>query len=198
MARPRLSEEQQQRRELNARHDLEQLMEVLLGAASDAWNDQRLWGHGDRARYFGRSADLITIVDRRLKEILEHPDTGVRADRLIDLHDMLEAAVTIGGCLNTPAAKRLRAAPLAEKRRAQARAQVPRTAEIIEDEFNKLREKYPDRDFKEDGPWKTGRIPLLHESVKRRLEQKSLPSLKTDTLGRYLNKLPYFSPTDSD
>jgi hypothetical protein len=107
-ARPRLSEEQEQQRELAARRALEQLMEDLLDAASDAGQDQRLWGSGDRARFLGRGTDLVVTVDRRLKEISKHLDTGVRADQLIDLHDMLFAAAFIGGCLKTPTVRRLR------------------------------------------------------------------------------------------
>jgi hypothetical protein len=197
MVRPRLSKKQQQQRELAAGRDLEQLVGFLRGAASDAWLDQRLWGHGDRARYFGRSADLITTVDKLSKVILEHPDAGIRADRLIALHDALEAAAIIGGCLKTPAINRLHAAALTEKRREQA--QAPRTAEVIEDEFNKLREKYPNKDFKEDGPWVTGRGSRLRQSVDQRLKQEGLRSLKAedtikaDTIGRYLAKLPFFS-----
>jgi hypothetical protein len=113
-ARPHLSEEQRQQRELNARHDLEQLVEYLVGAARSAWQDQRLWGHGDRARYYGRSVDLVTTVDKLLKMILEQPDADVRADRLSILHDALEAAAIIGGCLKTPAAGRQRT-PAAEE-----------------------------------------------------------------------------------
>jgi hypothetical protein len=193
---PRLSKEQEQQRESTARCALEQLVEYLMNAASDAWHDQRLWGHGDRARYAGRGADLITTVDKLSKVILEHPDAGVRADRLNALHDMLEAAAIIGGCLNTPAAKRLRAVALTEERRAQAQASL-RTAEIIEDEFNKLREKFPNKDFQKDGPWKTARSSLLQQSVNQRLEQEDRPKLKkgaeADTIGRHLYKLPFFS-----
>jgi hypothetical protein len=109
-SRPRYSEAQQQQRELESRRALEQLVEFLMNAASDAWHDQRLWGHGDRARYFGRGATLLATVDRQSKVMLDHPDAGVRADRLVDLHDMLEATAIIGGCLNTPAARRLRGA----------------------------------------------------------------------------------------
>jgi hypothetical protein len=148
MARPRLPEEQRQQRGLNARRDLEKLVKYLVDAARSAWEDQRLWGHGDRARYWGRSVDLVTTVDKLLKMILEHPDADVRADRLSILHDALEAAAIIGGCLKTPAINRLGAAALTEKRRAQAQASL-RMAEIIEDEFNKLRERLPDKDFKE-------------------------------------------------
>jgi hypothetical protein len=110
-ARPRLSEEQQQQRELNARRDLNELVAYLVDAASNAWQVQRLWEHGDRGRlYFGLGANLSAAVDRLSKVILEHPDAGVRADRLIDLYDALEAATFIGGCLKTPAAGRLRTA----------------------------------------------------------------------------------------
>jgi hypothetical protein len=193
---PHYSEEQQQQRELNARHELEQLVKVLLDAARDAWQDQRLWGHGDRARYFGRGADLVAIVDRRLKEISEHPDAGVRADRLINLHDELEAAAIIGGCLKTPTVKRFRAVAVVENRRTTA--QAARTAEIILDEFNKLREKYPDKDFKEAGPWVTGRDSRLRKPVDQRLKQEGLRlrtanTIEADTIGRYLAELPFFS-----
>ena len=130
-----LAEEERRRLELEARGGLDQLVQLLTKAASDAWHDQRLWGHGDGARYFGRSADLIMTVDKLSKVILDHPDAGVRTERLVALHDALEAAAIIGGCLKTPAANRLRTVAVTEKRRQQARAQVPRTAEIIEDEF---------------------------------------------------------------
>jgi len=161
---PRLSKEQEQQRESTAQCALEQLVEFLVNAASDAWHDQRLWGHGDRARYAGRSADLIMTVDKLSKVILDHPDAGVRADRLNALHDMLEAAAIIGGCLNTPAANRLRAVALTEKRRAQAQASL-RTAEIIEDEFHKLRKRFPNKDFKKEGHWKTARIRSFQQAV---------------------------------
>jgi hypothetical protein len=72
-SRPRYSEAQQQRRELESRRALEELIKVL-------------------------------------RKVLDHPDAGVRADRLVDLHDMLEATAIIGGCLKTPAANRLRGA----------------------------------------------------------------------------------------
>jgi hypothetical protein len=118
--RPRCSEAQQQRRELEGRRALEQLVEFLKNAASDAWHNQGLWGHGDRALYYGRSKILLATVDRQLKAILDHPDAGVRADRLVDLHDMLEAAAIIGGCLKTPAAKRLHSANAWGKRSAES------------------------------------------------------------------------------
>jgi hypothetical protein len=187
-----LAEEERRRLELEARGGLDQLVQLLTKAASDAWHDQRLWGHGDRARYFGRSADLIMTVDKLSKVILDHPDAGVRTERLVALHDALEAAAIIGGCLKTPAANRLRTVAVTEKRRQQARAQVPRTAEIIEDEFNKLREKYPNKDFKKKGPWKTARV------LKQRCEREGQLALEADTIARYLIRLPYFSPTDSD
>jgi hypothetical protein len=109
------------RRESAARGALEQLVEHLVDAASDAWHDQRLWGHGDRARYYGRSADLITTVDKLAKMILEHPDAGIRADRLSALHDALEATAIIGACLKTPAAKRLHAANIRKGRSEDSR-----------------------------------------------------------------------------
>jgi hypothetical protein len=196
MARPRLSEEQQQQRELKVQRELEELVKYLVKAARCAWEDQRLQGHGDRARYWARSVDLVTTVDKLLKMILEHPDADVRADRLIILHDALEAAAIIGGCLKTQAANRLGAAALTEKRRAQAQASL-RMAEIIEDEFNKLRERLPDKDFKEEGPWKTAGVHSLQQAVIQRREQEGLPPLKeaaaADTIGRYLAKLPFFS-----
>jgi hypothetical protein len=81
-SRPRYSEAQQQRRELESRRALEELIKVLRKAASDAWHDQSLRGHGDRALYFGRSEILLATVDRQSKVMLDHPDAGVRADRL--------------------------------------------------------------------------------------------------------------------
>jgi hypothetical protein len=106
---------QQQQRESAARHNLNGLVEFLMNAASDAWQVQRLWEHGDRGRlYFGLGANLSAAVDRLSKMILEYPDAGVRADRLINLYDALEAAAFIGGCLKTPAPGRLRTAPATE------------------------------------------------------------------------------------
>jgi hypothetical protein len=184
-------------RVITARCALKRLVWRLRDAASDAWHDQRLWGHGDRARYFGRSADLIRTVDKLSKVILDHPDADVRADRLIDLHDALEAAAIIGGCLETPAINRLRTAAVTEKSREKS-AQEPRKTEIVEDQFSKLREKLPDKDFKKDGPWKTGHAPRLRQSVDQQFKQEGLRSLKADTIegdtiGRYLAKLPFFS-----
>jgi hypothetical protein len=162
-ARPHLSEEQRQQRELNARRDLEQLVEHLVGAASDIWHDQRLWGHGDRARYYGRSADLITAVDKLSKMILEHPDADVRADRLIALHDGLEAAAIIGGCLKTPAANRLRTA----NTRAVKAANVDQRDEIIREAAEPIWQRHPTRP-----DWRiAGEIP---ESVKELLKQLGL------------------------
>jgi hypothetical protein len=81
--------------------------------------------------------------------------------------------------------------------------QASRTAEIIEDEFNKLREKYPDHDFRKDGPWGTARVKGLRQAVKERREQERLQPLKesaeADTIGRRLRELPFFdSDRDSD
>jgi hypothetical protein len=108
-ARPHLSEEQQQQRELNARRDLEQLVTLMVNDASDAWRDQELPVR-DRAPFYGRSVDLITTVERLSKALLDHPDAGVRADRLIDLHDALEAAAILADCLKNPIAHRRRTA----------------------------------------------------------------------------------------
>jgi hypothetical protein len=121
---------------------------------------------------------------------------------LIDLHDELEAAAIIGGCLKTDAVNRFRAVTLTGKRSTQAQAQVSRTAEIIEDEFNKLRDECPNIDFKEYGPWMTGRDSRLHKRVDQRLKQEGFRSpkedaIKADTIGRYLAGLPFFS-ADSD
>src|SRR5207247_2968705 len=88
-ARPRLSEEQQ--RELNARRDLEQLVKLLMDAASGTWHDPKISGR-DRALHFGRGAALRATVDRLSKAILDHSDAGVRADRLVDLHDEIGRA----------------------------------------------------------------------------------------------------------
>ena len=108
-ARPRLSEEQQQQRELNARRDLERLVGLLQEAASDICRDPKLIGR-DRALAFGRGAFLLATIDRLSKVLLDHPDVDVRADRLIDLHDAIEAAVILAGGLKAPVAHRLRTA----------------------------------------------------------------------------------------
>jgi hypothetical protein len=193
MVRSRLSEEQQ--RESTARCALEQLVEFLVKAANNVAQHGPL-GAG-RAAYMGRATVLSTIVDRQLKMILEHRDAGVRADQLIDLHDLIETVASIGPCLKTPAAKRLRAAPLIERRVMQARVLASRAPAIVEDEFNKLRERYPDYDFKENGPWKTGRGRELQQAIKQRREEENLRpyALKPETIGRHLAELPFF---DSD
>jgi hypothetical protein len=177
---------EEERRESAARCALEQLVALLMAAASDTWHNTKLRGR-DRALHRGRGDTLLATVDRLSKVILDHSDAGVRADRLIDIHDALEAAAILADGLKVPIAHRLRTAAATEKNREQA----PRTAEIIEDEFNKLREKYPNKDFKKDGPWKTARF--LYQSVKQRREQEGLSKLETDTIGRYLAKLPFFS-----
>jgi hypothetical protein len=196
MVRSRLPEEQQ--RESTARCALEQLVKFLVKAANNVAQHGPL-GAG-RAAYWGRATVLSTIVDRQLKVILEHPDAGVRADQLIDLHDLIETVASIGPCLKTPAAKRLRAAPLIERRVMQAQAQASKSAEIIEEEFVKLRENHPDHDFQKDGPWKTGRVQELRRAIKQRREkEKDLqpykPDAEADTIGRHLAELPFF---DSD
>jgi hypothetical protein len=120
-------------------------------------------------------------------------------ERLTALHSSMGMMGVIARRrMEDPVAKALddydvqRAAALTEKRKARAQARALRSTEIIEDEFNKLREKYPNKDFKKKGPWKTARV------LKQRCEREGQLALEADTIARYLNRLPYFSPTDSD
>jgi hypothetical protein len=128
-------------------------------------------------------------------------------ERLTALHSSMGMMGVIARRrMEDPVAKALddydvqRAAALTEKRKARAQARALRSTEIIEDEFNKLREKHPAHDFKKDGPWKTGRGRELRRAVKQRREQEESlqpykPEAEADTIGRCLAKLPFF---DSD
>jgi hypothetical protein len=177
LARPRLSKEQQQQRELNARRGLEQLVEFLMNAARDVWQDQRLWGHGDRARFFGRGADLITTVNKLLEAISEHSDTGVRADRLIILHDALEAAAIIGGCLKTPAVGRFRAIAATEAKLTDGH----RRDEVLVEVAKAILRERP--------TWNRSRVSDKEQTFNKLLEARGLRKLKQPTIYKYLGKL---------
>jgi hypothetical protein len=132
------------------------------------------------------------------------------AERLSALHSSMGLPAAMARHrMEDPVAKALddydaqRAAALTEKRKARAQARALRSTEIIEDEFNKLREKHPDHDFKTDGPWKTGRGRELRRAVKQRREQEESlqpykPEAEADTIGRCLAKLPIFSDWKSN
>jgi hypothetical protein len=192
MAQPRLSEEQQQQRELRARRDLEQLVEFLLNGARVACQDQRRWGTGDRARYFGRGADLISTVERRVKEIDEHPDAGVRADRLIDLRLMLDAAAFIGPCLKTPAVGRQRTNAARGKRLDKVRK--PEVESIIREEFDVYRKQNPSwkPNTPRRGPHYVAKQlckPVNNRITKLLRVRKKSPGLKPGTIAEYLKAL---------
>jgi hypothetical protein len=174
---PRYSDAQQQQRELESRRALEQLVEFLMNAASDAWHDKRLWGHGDRARYFGRNATLLATVDRQSKVMLDHPDAGVRADRLVDLHDMLEATAIIGGCLNTPAARRLHGANTRKGRSAKSRLGENFTLAV----GKQFRLGHPNQNAK----WVAGKS---HKRVNELLRARSEKQVRWSTVYSYLRK----------
>jgi hypothetical protein len=96
-------------RELNARRALEKLVTLVMTDARDAWKEQEYLLR-DRAPFFGRAATLLTTVDKLSKVLLDHPDVDVRADRLIALHDMLEATAFLADCLKDSTFHRLRTA----------------------------------------------------------------------------------------
>jgi hypothetical protein len=132
-ARSHLSEEQQQQRELNARRDLDELVEILVGAASNIRDDSKLIGR-DRALACGRGAILLATFDRLSKVLLDEPDAGVRADLLIDFHDLIEAAAILASGLKAPVAHSLRTAAFRAGKAAkddQRRAIVAKVAEPI-------------------------------------------------------------------
>jgi hypothetical protein len=101
---PMITSEQ---REEAARRDLDQLVKLLVKAAQDISCDSSFSGH-IRAIAYGRADVLSAIVDRQLKVLLDHSDADVRADRLIDFHDEIEAIVILAGGLKTPVAHSLR------------------------------------------------------------------------------------------
>jgi hypothetical protein len=177
--RPRYPEAQQQQRELENRRALEQLVEFLVNAASDAWHDQRLWGHGDRARYFGRSVDLVTAVDKLSKAIREHPDAGVRADRLSALHDVLEAAAIIGGCLKTPATRRLRPVAATEAKLVEGHQRD----EVLVEVASAILRKHP--------TWKSCRriADEGHARFNELLKAQGLRKMERDTISGHLGRL---------
>jgi hypothetical protein len=139
-----------------------------------------------------------------------------RAQRGPSLEERLTALYSSTGMMGVIARRRMedpvakalddydaqRAAALTEARKAQAQARALRSTEIIKEEFDKIRDKYPNRDFKKDGPWVTGRGQELKRAVKQRREQEGLrlykPGAEADTLGRCLAKLPIFSDWKSN
>jgi hypothetical protein len=97
--------------ELAARRYFNLFVKSLLDAAMDTAQEGPR-GAG-RAVFWGRAVVLDDGINKLLKVILDHPSADVRAERLTVLHDVLDAAATIGGCLNTPitAVDRLRRGP---------------------------------------------------------------------------------------
>jgi hypothetical protein len=168
MAHPPLSEEQQRQRELNARRDLEQLVGLLLEAASDKCRDPKLLGR-DRALAFGRGAFLLATIDRLSKVLLDHPDVDVRADRLIDLHDAIEAAVILAGGLKAPVAHRLRTAAF----RAAKAANDDRRKEIVVKVAESILREHP--------TWARSRLRTASSSVAQVNEQLSDPEKMTQS-----------------
>jgi hypothetical protein len=177
MTRPRLSEEQQQQREQNARHDLEQLVETILKAASDICRDPKLLGR-DRALAFGRGAFLLATIDRLSKVLLDHPDVDVRADRLIDLRDAIEAAAILAGGLKAPVAHRLRTAPF----RAAKAAKDDQVDEVILKVAAPIRQRHP-----ADGPYQIA--PRAVEEINEQLKDRNLEEREPDTIARRLKEL---------
>jgi hypothetical protein len=168
---PRYSEEQQQQRELNARHDLEKLVKLLMDAASDIWRNPKISGR-DRALHFGRGATLLATVDRLSQVILDLSDAGVRADRLADLHDMLEAAAILADGVKAPVAHRLRIAAAINKRVA-GKAEKKR---IIAEELAKLgRTDLPDK--------------ARAGHIQKRVGARAKPELEIGTITKYIREL---------
>jgi hypothetical protein len=121
---------------------------------------------------------LVTTVDKLLKMILEHPDADVRAGRLIILHDALEAAAIIGGCLKTPAAGRQRTAAAEEAKLVDSR----RRDEILVEVARSIKRKYP--------TWKRWRIAGEGlEQTNKLLKAQGLETLVRDSLFRHLGRL---------
>jgi hypothetical protein len=178
---PRLSEEQQRQRELNARRDLEQLVEVMMDAASDIWHDPRLSGR-DRALACGRSAVLLATVDRQSKVLLDHPDAGVRADRLLDLHDMVEAAAILASGLKAPVAHRLRTAAATGANLTASQRRQQDENEVILEVTEPIRQRHP-----AEGAWQIA--PRGAEEIKVRLEARGWGKLAEDTIARRLKEL---------
>jgi hypothetical protein len=176
-ARPRLSEEQQQQRELNARRDLEQLVELLMNAASNIWHDPKLSGR-DRALACGRSADLLSTIDSLSKVLLDHPNAGVRADRLIAFHDAIEAVAILAGGLKAPVAHRLHTAA----GRAGVAARKDQENEVILEVTEPFRQRHP-----MEGPWQIA--PRAIEKINELLNKRSLEKLAVDTVARRLKEL---------
>jgi hypothetical protein len=172
MARPPLSEEQQRQRELDARSNLEQLVKTMLEAASDICRDPKLLGR-DRALAFGRGAFLLAVVGRLSKVLLD-----VRADRLIDLHDAIEAAAILAGGLKAPVAHRLRTAPF----RAAKAAKDDQVDEVILKVAAPIRQRHP-----ADGPYQIA--PRAVEEINEQLKDRNLEEREPDTIARRLKEL---------
>jgi hypothetical protein len=177
MARPPLSEEQQRQRELDARSNLEQLVKTMLEAASDICRDPKLLGR-DRALAFGRGAFLLAVVGRLSKVLLDHPDVDVRADRLIDLHDAIEAAAILAGGLKAPVAHRLRTAPF----RAAKAAKDDQVDEVILKVAAPIRQRH-----RAEGPYQIA--PRAIEEINEQLKERNLEERESDTIARRLKEL---------
>jgi hypothetical protein len=188
---PRFSEAQQQQRESTARCALEQLVELLTDAARDICIDPKFGGR-NRALALGRGATLFAAIDRVSKALSAHPDAGVRADLLVDLHDAIEAAVILAdGVKKVPVAHRLRTAFATETRLNKVRK--PEVTNIICEEFEKFRKQYPD--WRPNTPRRGAHYvaEFLYKPVNTRITKlirmkKKSPELKTDTIARYLRE----------
>jgi hypothetical protein len=147
----------------------------------------------ERIRLYRHQHHFLPLIPHLVKD-MGHPNPERRRERLYRLYAALGAVAAIfGHRVDDPILSRLHTARATKNRVPHATLTSERTAEIIGDEFNKLREKYPNNDFKKDGPWKTGRDLHKSKSVSQRLKQEDLPELEEETIGRYLNKLPLFS-----
>jgi hypothetical protein len=113
---------------------------------------------------------LITTVDKLSTVILEHPDANVRADRLILLHDALEAAAVIGGCLKTPDAGRQRTPAAEEAKLGYSRRQD----EVLVEAARLIRQGRP--------KWSRLRTSREYLVFKERLEAQGLRLLKQPTI----------------
>src|SRR6266566_3685443 len=176
-ARPRLSEEQQQQRELSARRDLEQLVELLAKAAYEIYRDSKFTGR-DRALAWGRAATLFATLDRLLRVLLDQPGADVRADLLIDLHDALEAATILAPDLKAPVAHRLRTAA----RRGKKAARDDRRRDIVAKVAGPTVQKWPRR----TAWWIAGEI---ENPVNDELEEHDLGRMGRDAIVDHLKVL---------
>jgi hypothetical protein len=188
---PRKKSDEIEWTEQELRCGLAALIRMLRGAVADTVR-QGVLKRDEYGRLRRQRHSLLFIPG--LVKVLYHPDPKLRRQRLYELYAALGAvAVIFGHRVDDPILSRLHTARATKNRVPHTTLTSERTAEIIEDEFNKLREKYPNNDFKKDGPWKTGRGRDLHKSVTQRLEQEDLPGLEEETIGRYLYELPLFS-----